>query len=402
MTKGFFKSGHTPTLFSAFLYFEISFMVWVILGSLGVYIAGDLGLGPAQKGLMVAIPVLSGALLRIPAGILSDRIGPRKTGQWGQIAVILVLSLAWFLGLDHVETVYLVGVLLGVAGASFAVALPLVSRWYPPERQGLALGLVGAGNSGTVLAALFAPRLAEAFGWQAVIGLAAVPSIITLIVYSLMAEDAPEFKAAGPRPQNLQALRETDAWWLCLFYMVAFGGFVGLASSLLIYFNDQYGLSPVIAGNLTALCVFAGSMARPLGGALADRIGGVKTLQGLYAVIALSMFVIGLEPASPYMALLVFVVGMCGMGMGTGAVFQLVPLRFRNEIGTMTGIVGTAGGIGGFFLASLLGYSKEWTGSYQLGFITFANLAMACLIGILVVETKWKSLWKTAAAGAKV
>src|SRR5690606_31257943 len=152
-----------------------SFMVWVLLGPLGVAIAEDFGLDDAQKGLMVATPVLAGALLRIVAGVLVDHIGPKRTGVIGQLIVLTGLAAAWFLGLQSYGQVLARGRVLGVAGASFAVALPLASRWYPPEHQGLALGIAGAGNSGTALAALFAPGLAQAFGWQNVIGLAALP-----------------------------------------------------------------------------------------------------------------------------------------------------------------------------------------------------------------------------------
>jgi len=409
MIKGFFKQGHTPTLFSAFLYFDISFMVWVVLGPLGVHIARDLSLGPAQKGMMVAIPVLFGAVLRIPLGFLADHIGPKKTGLIGQVIVTLALLLAWKFGLHSLHQLYVMGVFLGFAGASFAVALPMVCRWYPPKHQGLAMGIAGAGNSGTVLSVLFAPRLAEAFGWQAVLGFAAIPMAVTMMIYALLAQDAPERSQDVARDDLLselkkyfQVLKETDTWWFCLFYSVTFGGFVGLASSLVIYFNDQYGLNPVTAGNFTAVCVFIGSMVRPLGGALADRIGGISALRILYIIVLISMFTIGMELSSPYLALAVFALGMMGLGMGNGAVFQLVPLRFRNKIGTMTGIVGTAGGIGGFFLASLLGYSREWTGSYQLGFMTFAGLAVVCLFVILAVQTRWRTNWRAASAAAKI
>ena len=170
----------------------------------------------------------------------------------------------------------LLGCVLGLAGASFAVALPLASSWYPPEHQGTALGLAGAGNSGTVLAALFAPGLAMAFGWQNVVGLAAVPLTVTLCVFIAIAKDSPKTPARKTFADYAAILRVPDAWWFMFFYSVTFGGFVGLASSLTIYFNDQYGVSPVIAGYCTAAVVFVGSLVRPLGGAVADRIGGVR------------------------------------------------------------------------------------------------------------------------------
>src|SRR5215469_15126540 len=180
--KSFWKSGHLPTLFSAFLYFDVSFMIWVLLGALGNYVAADLGLNAAQKGLMTAIPLLGGSFLRLVLGQLTDRIGPRRTGCIG-LTVTLVPLLGGWLWADSLPKVYAVGLLLGVAGASFAVALPLASRWYPPKYQGLALGLAGAGNSGTILATFFAPRLAETLGWHAVFGLAILPLILMATIF---------------------------------------------------------------------------------------------------------------------------------------------------------------------------------------------------------------------------
>lgn len=393
MNRAFLKAGHTPTLFSAFLYFDLSFMVWVLLGPLAVQIAGDLGLSPAQKGFMVATPVLAGALLRVVMGLLVDHIGPKRAGQLGQLIVIAGLLGAWMFGLHNYNQVLAIGVLLGVAGASFAVALPLASRWYPPEYQGTALGIAGAGNSGTVLASLFAPGLAKAFGWNAVFGLAAIPLIIVFVVFSLLAQDSPNKPAPQRLAQYLSVLKDKDAWWFMLFYSVTFGGFVGLASSLVIYFNDQYGLDPVTAGYFTAACVFAGSLVRPVGGAVADRIGGVRALSFVYIVAGLVLALVSIGLPSRWLALAAFMLAMLALGMGNGAVFQLVPQRFGREIGVMTGLVGMAGGLGGFYLASSLGLSKQWTGTYQTGFLIFAALAVVALIGLSAVKRRWRTTW---------
>ena len=163
------------------------------------------------------------------------------------------------------------------------------------------------------------------------------------------------------------------------FYSVTFGGFVGLSSSLTIYYNDQYGLLPVHAGYATAACVFAGSMLRPVGGALADRFGGIRTLSAMYVVAAAALIVVSFGLPQLWMAIAAFVVGMGALGMGNGAVFQLVPQRFGREIGVMTGLVGMMGGVGGFYLASSLGFSKSMTGNYQAGFLIFAVLALLAL-----------------------
>ena len=396
MNKEFWKAGHPPTLFAAFFYFDLAFMVWVMLGPLGVQIAQDLHLSSAQKGLMVATPVLSGALLRIVMGVLVDHLKPKKAGILGQIVVLAALGWAWHFGIHSFHQILLLGVFLGFAGAAFAVALPLASRWYPPEHQGTALGIAGAGNSGTVLAALFAPTLALWYGWENVFGLAIIPLSVALVVYLALAKDAPECPPAKSLREYMAVLKDKDAWWFMFFYSITFGGFVGLASSLTIYFNTQYGLSPVTAGYFTAACVFAGSLVRPIGGTVADRIGGIRSLSVMYGFAGLFLFIVSFGLSQAWMALSVFVAAMLALGMGNGAVFQLVPQRFRKEIGVMTGLVGMAGGVGGFYLASSLGYIKQMTGSYQMGFVIFAALAVIALIGLTSVKTRWRTTWGAA------
>jgi NNP family nitrate/nitrite transporter-like MFS transporter len=397
MGTGFWQAGHKPTLFAAFLYFDLSFMVWVILGPLGVQIASDLGLTAAQKGLMVATPVLSGALLRLVMGMMVDHLKPKLAGAIGQLVVIAALLTAWMLGVHTFQQVLVLGVFLGVAGAAFAVALPLASRWYPPQHQGPALGIAGAGNSGTVLAALFAPILATIFGWQNVFGLAAIPLVVVFFVYLLLAKNSPTCPPPKSLADYLKILKDKDAWWFMFFYSVTFGGFVGLAASLTIYFNSQYGLSPVMAGYFTAACVFAGSVFRPLGGMLADRIGGIRSLSVMYVLAAIFLAIVSVGLPQAWMALLAFIGAMLALGTGNGAVFQLVPQRFHKEIGVMTGLVGMAGGIGGFYLASSLGYAKQMTGNYQAGFLIFAGLAVLALIGLSSVKTRWRTTWGSSA-----
>ncbi|KHL26894.1 MFS transporter [Croceibacterium mercuriale] len=392
----FWRSGHTPTLIAAFLYFDFAFMVWVILGPLAPDIAAALSLSPAQKGLMVATPTLMGAALRVVNGLLVDRIGPKRSGAIGQLIVIGGLLSAWTLGVDSFGGTLVLGVILGFAGASFAIALPLASRWYPAEHQGKAMGLAGMGNSGTVLAALFAPTLAKLFGWNAVLGLACIPLSIVFVMYMIMAKDAPGQPAAKPIAAHFTPLKTGDAWWLMGFYAVTFGGFSGLASSLTIYFTDRFALTTVAAGYCTAACVFAGSLVRPMGGALADRVGGIRALLVVFAVAAIALA--GVSIASTLVsALALFVLAMLALGTGNGAVFQLVPQRFGQEIGVMTGLVGMAGGVGGFWLASSLGVARQFTGSFAGGFLVFAALAVLALGGLLAVKAGWRARWSTAA-----
>ncbi|HKT85099.1 MAG TPA: nitrate/nitrite transporter [Novosphingobium sp.] len=400
--KSFWNAGHKPTLFAAFLYFDVAFMVWVMLGPLAPIISKELGLDPAQKGLMVAIPTLAGAVLRIVNGLLVDRVGPKLTGAMNQLVVIAGLAIAWHFGISTYEGTLAVGVILGFAGASFAVALPLASRWYPPEHQGKAMGIAGMGNSGTVLAALFAPLLAKTFGWNNVFGLALIPLTLVFVFYIIAAKDSPDQPEPKPLSAYAAVLKEQDAWWFMLFYGVTFGGFVGLSSSLPTYYADNFGLTPVAAGYMTAACVFIGSLLRPIGGAFGDRFGGIKTLSVVYSVAAAALVGVASSSGSLPITFVLFLAVMGTLGIGNGAVFQLVPQRFRKEIGVMTGLVGFGGGLGGFYLASSLGLAKKLTGSASLGFLVFAALGVVALLGLTAVKSRWRTTWGAAIQGVRI
>src|SRR5262245_23931282 len=303
--QDFRRAGHWPTLLSAFLYFDVSFMVWVLLGALASSIAQQWHISDWEKGLLVAVPILGGALLRLVLGVLADHYGGRRVGLLGLGLTGLPLLLGW-LWADSLPQLLLVGLLLGVAGASFAVALPLASRWYPLKYQGLALGIAGAGNSGTALATFFAPRLAEAFGWHAVFGLALVPVLLTFVVFALLARDSPTQPAPRPLIDYARVLGRGDTWWFCLFYGLTFVGSVGLGNFLNVFFRDQYNLTPIEASNFATLCVIAGSCLRPVGGYLADRLGGMRLLQVLYVGFGLVMLALAYAP--PVAGALVFLV----------------------------------------------------------------------------------------------
>ncbi|MBI3953365.1 MAG: NarK/NasA family nitrate transporter [Chloroflexi bacterium] len=372
-------------------------MLWVTLGALGIFIAESLGLSAAQKGLLVAVPILSGATLRVPLGLLGDRIGGRTVGIAMLAFLFLPLALGWRAG-EGLPQLLGIGLMLGTAGASFAVALPLASRWYPAERQGLVMGIAAAGNSGTVVANLLAPRLAGVFGWHNVLGLAMVPLALVLVAFFCLAKDSPNRGAGRPSGHYLAALKRGDLWWFCLFYSVTFGGYVGLSSFLPLFLRDQYGVAPQTAGYLTALVAFAGSSIRPLGGYLADRLGGVRVLSLLLIAIGI-FYALGarLPTLAVMMGLLVGLVAC--LGMGNGAVFQLVPQRFRDEIGVATGMVGAVGGLGGFLLPLLLGSVKQAGGSFGPGFLALglASLAAAALLGLLAAGRRsWRSSWRPA------
>ena len=385
--KGFLKTGHTPTLFCAFLYFDISFMIWVLLAPLAPLIVPELKLDEAQRGYLLAVAPLGGAFLRIVLGVFTDYIGPKKTGMIGMTFTILPLVIGW-LWADSFEMLLLVGLMLGVAGASFAVALPMASRWYPPQYQGLALGIAGAGNSGTALAVLFGPILAKEFGWHAVFGIALIPLLLCFIVFAIFAKDSP----TQPKPKSAReygsVLKQRDTWLFCMFYTVTFGGFLGFCLFLNSYFTKQYNMEKITAGYLATACVISGSFLRPIGGYLADRFSGIRVLSVLFLVIGICMALMALS-LSIYLAVPVMFIAMGMLGMGNGSVFQLVPLRFPKEIGVLTGVAGAAGGVGGFFLNVILGNFKQFTGSFSWGFVVFSFCSFFCGGAILYLGRGW-------------
>jgi len=414
--------GHFPTLFMAFLYFDMSFMVWTMLGPLSTEIAEALAktgfiLTPSQKATLLSLPILSGAILRILLGFLVDKIGPKKTALMAQSIVIASLLLAFLRGENITyNELLLVAFGLGFAGASFAVALPQAGQWYPPKLQGVVLGIAGAGNIGVVLDFLFAPKIAELWGWSAVFGVGAIGAIIVFIAYLFLAKDAPE-DVYKPNPKKvgdyLRLLKDKDTWWFNLFYAVSFGGFVGFAGYMKVYLMNtyqvdmsQFGLEylgeenvKVVAGYFGAICIFAGAVLRPVGGAIADKLGGVKSLYIFYGAVAVLALVIAFVELPFYLAIFVLFLIMANLGMANGAVFQLVPQRFGRDIGIMTGIVGCAGGLGGTALIKTLGWSKEAFNGYSVGFMIFAGVVIVAIIGISLVKTRWRTTWGVSAGG---
>lgn len=389
--REFRQAGHWPTLLAAFIYFDLSFCIWYLLGPLGNFIAEDLHLSATQKGVLIATPLLGGSIFRIVMGGLTDHFGPRRTGLIGIVLTFVPLLLGWLVA-DTLPALFAVALLLGIPGASFAVALPLASRWYPPQYQGLVMGIAGAGNSGTVLASLFMPRIAAAIGWQAAMGVAILPMAAAGLFFFLCAKDSPNQPPPKRWADYLAVLREADTVWFCLFYSITFGGFVGLASFLGVFFHDQYLVDKVRAGDLTALCVFAGSFMRPVGGLLADRYGGIRMLAAIYGCVALLLVGIATLPTL-WLATPLFIAALALLGAGNGSVFQLVPLRFQREIGVITGLVGAAGGLGGFFLPSLLGLLKDLTGTYASGFVVLALLCVWGMSLLLAVSGVWRMTW---------
>lgn len=390
--RTFLQSGHLPTLVAALLYFDVSFMVWVLLGPLAPFLREAFGLTATQQGFLIAVPLLGGACFRPVLGMLGDRIGGRRTGLIGLVLTLVPLLLAWQAA-HTAAHLYAIGLLLGIAGASFAVALPLASRWYPPEHQGLAMGIAGAGNSGSLLATLAAPRLAERFGWSATFGLMIAPVLLVLVLFAALAKDSPRQRTLQSWRDYAAVLKEPDALWFSCLYGLTFGGFVGFASFLTTFFADQYHVPKVRAGDFTTLVVLAGSLLRPLGGWLSDRIGGYRLLLAVLLVVTGALGAASTLPPLP-MVIAVLFVGVGSLGIGNGAVFQLVPLRFPDRIGLVTGIVGAVGGIGGFFLPAVLGAVRDAGGTYGPGLRILSLAFLGGTLALLQLGSIWTTRWQ--------
>ncbi len=388
--KLFLKSGHPPTLLAAFLYFDFSFAVWVINGAMGPFISEQFHLTPAQIGLMVSVPTFAGALMRFPLGVLSQYIG-RKSAAIVEMSAIVLALLYGFFFVHTFSAVLAMGVLLGIAGASFGVALSLGAGWFPRQYKGLAMGIAGAGNSGTALAALFAPRLAMHFGWQHVYGFAAAMMLLPLLVMIFFAKEPPDTEHQTLR-QHLKCLVERDGWYFNLIYIITFGGFIGLATFLPSFYFSQFHVTKVEAGTLTVFATLTGSATRVLGGWLADRIGGITTLSVVLLIAIAGLFSLTAAPSLLGTTLL-FMLCFAALGAGNGATFQLVPLRWPITTAVAGGMIGEIGALGGSILPNLLGQSKQHTGSFTAGFVAYALLACGILIMLRLVSRTWVREW---------
>ena len=372
-----FKPGATRALFLSTSAFAVSFAVWGLIGALAPTFAQAYGLSAKAKSLMIAIPVLLGALGRIPAGMLADRFGGRRV-----FAALLVFSAipATFIGFSNSYAALITfGLFLGIAGSTFPVGIGFTSKWFTPEQQGTALGIYGMGNIGQSIAVFGAPVLAIALGsWRPVFFIFAAVSVVWSAVFFLMARDVPTQARPKTMAENFDVLRrEPLAWILSLFYFLTFGGFVAFSIYLPTLLKDNFKLSAADAGARTAGFVLLATLMRPVGGMLADRRGGARVLVPVFVAIA----VLGTLMGCPWMP--TFTAGALGaaaaLGLGNGAIFKLVPQYFPKETATVTGLVGAFGGLGGFFPPLVLGVLRDATGAYTWGFIFLALFALLCL-----------------------
>jgi len=438
------RSGNWKALLACFFYFDTGFTTWVMFGPLAPFISKQISLSPIQSGFLVAVPVLAASIVRVTFGNLFQSVDGRRLALLG-ISLSAIPAAVLLLPIAPSYTLLLVlGVFLGVGGASFAIALPMAGSSYPPRVQGLVLGLAAAGNIGAVVDGFLFPGLAQQLGWQRAT-LAVLPLLaLTAVAVFFWAEDRSSKSgsaakaytglavslagliglvllvnagAFGPGKAGqlllpllgallafavlprkyLTVLGERDTWVVMLVYSITFGGFVGMSSYVSLLLTTQYQISKVDAGFLMALLSLTGALVRPVGGLIADRLSGVKVLLVLLVAISACNFCFALlmPPLAGGIALLVAL--YFGFGLGNGATFQLVPHRWKGKTGLMTGIIGAAGGIGGFYLPVVMSIARESTGSYQLGFATFGVLAATAFVLVAALQRQWLA-WSLHAA----
>lgn len=432
------QSGDWRSLLASFLYFDTGFTVWLLYGPLAPYIGAQLHLAPAALGFLVAVPVLSGAILRVPLGQLYQTLDGRLIALLGVgLSAIPPLYVLLVPGTPTLNVLLTLGVLLGVGGASFAVALPMAGSGYPAKVQGLVLGLAAAGNIGAVLDGVLFPPLAHHYGWpSAMIAVLPLLAVAALTLFVWGRDRAPK---TGSRPHALlsfsgtliflgflvfgsrggwlgvtghpavlllpalgivfavgllpslqrRVLKEPDAWAFFLIYGITFGGFVGMSAYITLLLISLYHISKVDAGLLMALLAFTGATLRPLGGLVADCLTGARTLRYALSGIALADLAFAFAvPSKPVGITVLLFLYVC-FGIGNGATFQVVPQRWPERRGLMTGLIGAAGGIGGFYLPVVLGIAKQATASYRGGFAIFAGLAIAAALLVEVRGGRW-------------
>ncbi len=361
-------------------------------GAMAPFISEEFNLTPAQKGVMLSIPIFAGAFMRFPLGIMAQYIG-RKSATLVEMVLIIVALLFGYFFVNTYGSLLAMGVLLGIAGASFGVALSLGSGSFPPRYKGLAMGLVGAGNVGTAVSVLVAPALAQRFDWQTVYGIAAVAMLLPIIAMVLFAKEPPDVDAHASLKEHAACLYEKDGWAFSLIYAITFGGFIGLATFLPTYYYDQFGVSKVQAGQLAMLAAFMGAAVRIFGGWISDHWGGVNTLTAVLVAVAVTLVLCGLAGQSLVLSTLLFIACFAALGAGNGALFQLVPLRWPMSTAVAGSMIGEAGALGGGLVPNAMGLSKQYSGSYLWGFVGFALCTLLVLFMLRTMQIRWTRTW---------
>lgn len=372
----------------ATLAFAVAFTAWSLISPIAKQLQQALALDDFQKSLLIATPVILGSLLRIPLGMLTDRFGGRIVFTVLLVATLLPVA---FLGTaDSFWTYALGGLFLGMAGASFAVGVPFVSRWFSTDKQGLAIGIYGVGNIGTAVALFSMPALVSAFdGRRFAFWFYLIPVIVMAVVFWLFARDAPGRVQPKSLGDSIAVLRENRmAWILSLFYFLTFGGFVAISNYLPTLLQEWFKLTPTDAGLRAAGFTVVATLGRPVGGWLSDKLGGKTVLTWVFIMGPIGALALAWLAAAPGIGLAtaIFLLTAAGLGLGNGAVFKLVAQYFPKNTGLVTGIAGCAGGLGGFFPPLVLGFVKGATGTYAIGFILLAISAGICLVVLLALR----------------
>jgi NNP family nitrate/nitrite transporter-like MFS transporter len=376
-------AGATRNLLLATVAFAVAFVGWSLISPLAKRFQDDLDLSNTRTLMLTAVPVVLGSLLRIPVGALTDRLGGRV--MFPVVLAVSAVPAAIFGFVDGYAALVVVGFFLGIAGSSFAVGVPFVAGWYAKERQGFALGVYGMGNIGTAIAAFGAPAIVSWLGREALGIVAAVLLLVTALVFYRMAEDPPRVPAA----RYGAVLRSGwKLWRLALLYFVTFGGFVAMAVFLPKLLRDWFDISLTNAGLRAAGFTVVATLARPVGGLLSDRIGSGTVLVFVFVGAGLDAAWLAYISADPtWVPVTIACLTLAGfLGLGNGAVFKAVPLDFPQSTGAATGIVGAAGGLGGFFPPVVMGIVKDHFDTYALGFVGLLVFAVICLVVSLTMR----------------
>lgn len=377
-------AGNTLQLALATGAFAVCFAIFGSVSAMMPIMRKRLSLDPVEVSVAIAVPVLLGSLGRIPLGMLTDRYGGRQI-----FSLLMACSIvpAFLMGLvESYWQVLLCGFFLGIALASFSVGVAFASGWYPPQRQGMALGIYGAGNIGQSLAAFGSPALAAGLGYRWGFWAFGLLTLVWLLFYAAKARNAPQTRGAKSFRDIVRPLGRRMSWLLSLYYFLTFGGFVAMSIYLPTFLTEMFNLTPQDAGFRTAGFVVLATAMRPLGGWLSDRYGGRRILLLVFPfTAAMAIFM-----ACPLIE--TFTIGALGMaaaiGLGNGAVFKLVPEYFPRSVGGVTGLVGAAGGLGGFFPPLVLGGIRQATDAFTLGFVLLALFALMCFLVVRKVSTQ--------------
>ncbi|GGC06429.1 nitrite extrusion protein [Pseudoduganella buxea] len=377
--------------------FTVCFAVWMMFAVLGIPVKKMLGLNETQFGLLAAMPVLSGSLVRVPLGIWTDRFGGRIVFFGVMLATVIPV---WLIAYATAYWQFLaLGLLLGLAGGCFAVGTPYVARWFPQERRGLAMGIFGAGNSGSALTKFVAPAIIAAWGWQALPKVFALAMLATALLFWCFSHTDPAHNVGGTTSfaAQLRVLKDRRVWRYCQYYSVVFGGYVGLALWMTKYYVAQYGFDLGLAALLAACFSLPGGVLRALGGWVSDKYGAYKVTWSVMWVCWVCFFLLSYPPTSmqvqtvngplalelslsPWVFTALLFVAGTAMAIGKASVFKFIGDEFADNIGAVSGVVGLAGGLGGFVLPIMFGALLDLTGVRSSAFMLLYGTVCVSLV----------------------